>query len=337
MTHHSSAAVARSFPRRTVLIAMAAALASARRSSAQSGVPADFPKRPMTLILPLAPGGPVDVLGRLLAQEFQVRSSQLVSVDNRTGGAGNIGIDAVRRATPDGTTLLVIPAGNLTINPTLMPNLTFDVERDFAPITILATAANLFVASPKLGIKTIPELIVKTKTTKISYGTPGVGSQLHLAMELFKRQAAVEITHVPYRGTPPALNDLLGGHIDLLVSNLPVVLPVIRDGKVVPLAMTTAERSPLTPDIPTLAEAGVPGIDVTSWYGLLAPRATPQPVLDAIYAVTSDVLASPALQQKLDAQGLSVKIEPPDVFAQRIRRETAIWRELITQRNITAN
>ena len=328
---------AKSMRRRTVLIAMAAALASMRRSSAQSGVPADFPKRPMTLILPLAPGGPVDVLGRLLAQEFQLRSAQQVSVDNRTGGAGNIGIDAVRRATPDGTTLLVIPAGNLTINPTLMPNLTFDVERDFAPITILATAANLFVASPKLGVKTIPELIAKTKTTKISYGTPGVGSQLHLAMELFKRQAAVEITHVPYRGTPPALNDLLGGHIDLLVSNLPVVLPVIRDGKIVPLAMTTAERSPLTPDIPTLAEAGVPGIDVTSWYGLLAPRATPKPVLDAIYAVTIDVLASPALQQKLEAQGLSVKIERPDVFSQRIRRETAIWRELITQRNITAN
>jgi tripartite-type tricarboxylate transporter receptor subunit TctC len=142
---------------------------------------------------------------------------------------------------------------------------------------------------------------------------------------------------VPYRGTQPALTDLLGGHIGLLVSNLPVVLPVIKEGRVVPLAMTTAERSPLTPDVPTLAEAGVSGIDVTSWYGLLAPRATPQPVLDAIFAVTSDILKSPALQQKLEAQGLNVKIETPDVFAERIRRETAIWRELIRQRNITAN
>jgi tripartite-type tricarboxylate transporter receptor subunit TctC len=211
------------------------------------------------------------------------------------------------------------------------------VERDFAPITILGTAANLFVVGPSLGIKTIPELIAKARQATMTYGTPGIGSQLHLAMELFKQRTGVEITHVPYRGMPPALADLLGGHIDILVSNLPVVLPVIKDSKVIPLALTTAERSPLAPDIPTLAEAGVPGIDVTSWYGLLAPRATPKPVIDAIFAVTSDILASREVQQKLEAQGLSVSIEPPEVFADRIRRETTTWRELIRQRNITAN
>jgi len=142
---------------------------------------------------------------------------------------------------------------------------------------------------------------------------------------------------VPYRGTPPALTDLLGGHIDLLVSNVPVVLPVIKEGRVVALAMTTAERSPLLPDVPTLAEAGVPGIDVTSWYGLLAPRATPRPVVDAIFALTRDILQSQQVREKLDAQGLAVKIETPDVFADRIRRETAVWRDLIRQRNISAN
>jgi tripartite-type tricarboxylate transporter receptor subunit TctC len=322
--------------RRVALSAVAAALTAPNTLLAQS-VPAQFPQRPMTLILPFAPGGPVDVLGRLLAQEYQSRSGHAASVENRTGGAGNIGIDAVRRSTPDGTTLLVIPAGNLTINPTLMPDVTFDVERDFAPITILATAANVIVAAPKLGVRIIPDLIAKARETSLSYGTPGVGSQLHLAMELFKQKTRVEITHVPYRGTPPALTDLLGGHIDLLVSNLPVVLPVIKEGQVVALAMTTAERSPLLPDVPTLAEAGVAGIDVTSWYGLLAPRATPKAVLDAIFTLTRDILASPSVQQKLDAQGLSVKIEAPDVFAYRIRRETAIWRDLIRQRNISAN
>ena len=260
-----------------------------------------------------------------------------MTVENRTGGAGNIGIDAVRRAPADGTTLLVVPAGNLTINPSLIANLSFDVERDFAPITILGTAANLFVVGPSLGIKTTPELIAKARQTTMTYGTPGIGSQLHLAMELFKQRTGVEITHVPYRGMPPALADLLGGHIDILVSNLPVVLPVIKDSKVIPLALTTAERSPLAPQIPTLAEAGVPGIDVTSWYGLLAPRTTPKPVIDAIFAVTSDILASREVQQKLEAQGLSVSIEPPEVFADRIRRETTTWRELIRQRNITAN
>jgi tripartite-type tricarboxylate transporter receptor subunit TctC len=322
--------------RRGVLSAVAAALTAPNALLAQS-LPAQFPQRPMTLILPFAPGGPVDVLGRLLAQEYQSRSGHAASVENRTGGAGNIGIDAVRRSAPDGTTLLVIPAGNLTINPTLMSDISFDVERDFAPITILATAANVIVAAPKLGVRTIPDLIAKARETSLSYGTPGVGSQLHLAMELFKQKTGVEITHVPYRGTPPALTDLLGGHIDLLVSNLPVVLPVIKEGQVVALAMTTAERSPLLPDVPTLAEAGVAGIDVTSWYGLLAPRATPKPVLDAIFTLTRDILASPSVQQKLDAQGLSVKIEAPDVFADRIRRETAMWRDLIRQRNISAN
>jgi tripartite-type tricarboxylate transporter receptor subunit TctC len=322
--------------RRGVLSAVAAALTAPNTLLAQS-LPAQFPQRAMTLILPFAPGGPVDVLGRLLAQEYQSRSGHAASVENRTGGAGNIGIDAVRRSAPDGTTLLVIPAGNLTINPTLMSDISFDVERDFAPITILATAANVIVAAPKLGVRTIPDLIAKARETSLSYGTPGVGSQLHLAMELFKQKTGVEITHVPYRGTPPALTDLLGGHIDLLVSNLPVVLPVIKEGQVVALAMTTAERSPLLPDVPTLAEAGVAGIDVTSWYGLLAPRATPKAVLDAIFTLTRDILASPSVQQKLDAQGLSVKIETPDVFADRIRRETAMWRDLIRQRNISAN
>jgi tripartite-type tricarboxylate transporter receptor subunit TctC len=291
----------------------------------------------MTVIVPLAAGGPLDMLGRLLAQEYQTRSGQPATVDNRTGGSGNIGIDAVRRAAPDGTTLLVIPAGNLTINPTLMRNLSFDVERDFAPIALLATTPNLLVTSPKSGFNSVAGLIAKSKQAAISYGSPGVGSQLHLAVELVKQKTGVEMTHVPYRGTTPALNDLLGGHIDVLVSNLPVALPVIKSGTVVPLALTTAERSPLVPEVPTLAEAGVPGIDVTSWYGLLAPRATPKPVLDAIFTVTADVLNSKTLQEKLDAQGLAVRIEAPDVFSDRIRRETAVWAEIIRARNISAN
>jgi tripartite-type tricarboxylate transporter receptor subunit TctC len=304
---------------------------------AQPNAPADFPKRPMTLISPLAPGGAVDVLARLLGEEYQARSGHAVTIENRSGGAGNIGIDAVRRATPDGTTLLVVPAGNLTINPTLFPNLPFDVERDFAPITILGTAANLFVAGMTTGITTIAALIEKARQSKLTYGTPGIGSQLHLAMELFKQKAGVEITHVPYRGMPPALTDLLGGHIDILVSNLPVALPLVKERTVLPLALTTAERSPLVPEIPTLAEAGVAGIDVTSWYGLLAPRAVPKPVLDAIFSVTAGLLKTRELQQKLEAQGLGTMVESPDAFADRIRRETAAWRELIRQRNITAN
>lgn len=323
--------------RRTALGLLAsAAVLSALPAHAQTAVPAAFPQRPLTLIVPFSAGGPVDVLGRLLAQEYQTRSGHAAVVENKTGGAGNIGIETVRKAAPDGTTLLLIPAGNLTINPTLMPNLSFNVERDFAPITMLASAPNVIVVSPKLGVTSIKELIAKAKAGRVTYGSPGVGSQLHLAMELLKEKTGVDMVHVPYRGSSQALGDLLGDHIDVLATNLPAVLSAIKGKLIVPLAMTTAERSPLVPEVPTLAEAGVAGIDVTSWYGMLAPKAIPNDVRDALFTVTKDVLTTPALQEKLLTQGLSVMIEPPDVFAARIKRETALWAGVIKSRNITA-
>ncbi len=298
-------------------------------------MPDAFPRRPLTLVVPFSAGGPVDILGRLLAQDYQARSGKPAIVENKAGGAGNIGIEAVQNAAPDGATLLLIPAGNLTINPTLMPDLPFNVERDFAPICLLASAPNIIVVSPQLGVTSVQQLIAKAKTGKLSFGSPGVGSQLHLAMELFKEIAGVDIVHVPYRGSPQALDDLLGGHIDVLVSNLPAVLPAIKAKLVVPLAMTTAERSALVPEVPTLAEAGVEGIDVTSWYGMLAPHGIPLPVRDAIFTVTREILRNPALQQKLLVQGLNVTIEPPDQFAARIARETALWARVIKDRHIS--
>jgi tripartite-type tricarboxylate transporter receptor subunit TctC len=310
------------------------ALASSAAICAEA-LPTAFPQRPITLIVPFSAGGPVDVLGRLLAEQYQARSGSAAIVENKTGGAGNIGIEAVRDATADGTKLLLIPAGNLTINPTLMPNLPFNVERDFEPVSLLASAANILVVSPKLGVTSIQQLIAKAKTAKLSYGTPGVGSQLHLAMELFKEKTGADIQHVPYRGSPQALEDLLGGQIDVLVSNLPSVLSAIQGKLVVPLAMTTAQRNPLLPDVPTLAEAGVEDIDVTSWYGMLAPHGTPIDVRDAIFAVTRDILTTPSMQQKLTAQGLNVNIESPDELAARIQRETALWAGVIKKEHIT--
>jgi tripartite-type tricarboxylate transporter receptor subunit TctC len=309
-------------------------LASSVAISAEA-LPAAFPQRPITLIVPFSAGGPVDVLGRLLAEQYQARSGSAAIVENKTGGAGNIGIEVVRDAAADGTKLLLIPAGNLTINPTLMPNLPFNVERDFEPVSLLASAANILVASPKLGVSSIRQLIEKAKTAKLSYGSPGVGSQLHLAMELFKEKTGADIQHVPYRGSPQALEDLLGGQIDVLASNLPSVLSAIQGKLVVPLAMTTAQRNPLLTDVPTLAEAGVEGIDVTSWYGMLAPHGTPMAVRDAIFAVTRDILTTPSMQQKLSAQGLDVNIESPDELAARIRRETALWAGVIKKEHIT--
>lgn len=229
--------------RRAAFALMAATPIFGARFARADAVPDAFPKRPLTLVVPFSPGGPVDILGRLLAQHYQVRSGRAAIVENKTGGAGNIGIEAVQHAAADGGTLLLIPAGNLTINPTLMPDLPFKVERDFAPVCMLASAPNIIVVAPKLGVTSIQQLIAKAKTTKLSYGSPGVGSQLHLAMELFNETAGVNIVHVPYRGSPQALEDLLGGHIDVLSSNLPSVLPAIKSKLVVPLAMTTAEES----------------------------------------------------------------------------------------------
>lgn len=320
--------------RRGALLLLASA-AAAPAMAAADAVPAAFPHRQMTLVVPFSAGGPVDVLGRLLAQDYQARTGVAAIVENKTGGAGNIGIEFVHKANPDGATLLLIPAGNLTINPTLMPDLTFNVERDFEPVTMLASAPNVFIVSPKLGVSTIAQLIEKAKTKKLSYGSPGVGSQLHLAMELFKEKAGIDILHVPYRGSSQALQDLLGDHIDVLSTNVPAVLSAINAKMVVPLAMTTAQRSRLLPEVPTLAESGIPGIDVTSWYGMLAPKGVPNDVRDAIYTVTRQALEQPSTVDKLAAQGLTVQTEAPADFGARIKRETEMWAKVIKARHIS--
>lgn len=298
---------------------------------------AQMPSRPITLIAPFTPGGPIDVLARVLAQGFLARTGQPAAVDNRAGGAGNIGIDLVRRAAPDGTTLLVIPAGNLTINPTLMRNLPYDVERDFAPVSMMATTPNLIIASPAFAARDLAGLIAaaKARPGDITYASPGVGSQLHLAMELLRARAGIDIQHVPYRGTTQALTDLLAGQVQLLASNLPVALPVVQAGRAHAIAMTTALRSAALPNVPTLAESGFPGMDVTSWYGLLAPKATPPDVVAALAQATEAILRAPATQATLTAQGLDIACEPPEIFAARLRRETTMWAAIIRERGIT--
>ncbi len=310
---------------------LAAGLAGPVAARAQGG----FPTRPVTLIAPFTPGGPVDVLARVLAQGFQGRSGVGAAVDNRTGGGGTIGIDLVRRAAPDGSTMLVIPAGNLTISPTLVRNLSYEPERDFAPVSMMASAPNLIVAAASSPHRTPAEMIKAARGRSLTYGSPGVGSQLHLVMELLRSKASAEFEHVPYRGTTQALTDLLGGRIALLASNLPVVLPGIREGRLRAIAVTTAARVAELPEVPTLAESGFPDIDVTSWYGLLVPRATPAPIVRAIAETTEAVLRAPEMARTLSAQGLDVVCEGPEPFAARLRRETAMWAEVIRARNIT--
>jgi tripartite-type tricarboxylate transporter receptor subunit TctC len=258
----------------SISLLFAAVTAVALPAHAQSDAQKQLSSERFTIVSPFPPGGPVDTLARVLSDGLAKRYSQAAVVENLVGAAGNIGIDKVKRAKGDGHTLLVVPAGNLTINPTLMPNFPFDIEKDFVPVTMLAKAPNVLVAAPSSGIKSAKELVAmaKAKPNTLSYASPGVGSGLHLAGELFKQQAGIDLLHVPYKGTAPALNDVLGGSVPLMFSNLPATMPFIKNGKLIALGVTEAKRSEAAPDIPTLAEQGIQGVTVTSWYGLLAPK-----------------------------------------------------------------
>ncbi|MDR3453276.1 MAG: tripartite tricarboxylate transporter substrate binding protein [Rhodoferax sp.] len=316
------------------LLVLAAGTPVYAQSEAQKQLSSDR----FTIVSPFPPGGPVDTLARVLSEGLSKRYGQAAVVENLAGAAGNIGIDKVKRARDDGHTLLVVPAGNLTINPTLMPNFPFNIEKDFVPVTMLAKAPNVLVASTASGIKNAKELmaLAKAKPNTLSYASPGVGSGLHLAGELFKQQAGVDLLHVPYNGTAPALNDVLGGVVPLMFSSLPSALPFIKSGKLVALGITDTKRSSIAPEIPTLAEQDIKGVTVTSWYGLLAPAGTPPAVAEQLAKDAAELLAKPDVRERLKSQGLTDATMKPAEFAAAIRDETAMWAKIIKVRNIVA-
>jgi tripartite-type tricarboxylate transporter receptor subunit TctC len=324
----------------SVLLATLAAFAVAAPVHAQQKTDAQkqLSSERFTIISPFPPGGPVDTLARILSDGLAKRYGQAAVVDNQVGAAGNIGMEKVKRAKGDGHTLLVIPAGNVTINPTLMPAFPFNMEKDFVPITMLAKAPNVLVASPASGIKTAKELVAQAKArpNTLSYASPGVGSGLHLAGELFKQQAGIDMLHVPYKGTAPALNDVLGGSVPLMFSNLPATLPFLKQGKLVAIGITEARRSAAAPDIPTLAEQGIQGVSVTSWYGLMAPKGTPPAVVEQLAKDAAEMLAQPDVRERLKLQGMTDSAMKPAEFASYIRDETAVWARIIKARNIVA-
>ncbi|HEX2547146.1 MAG TPA: tripartite tricarboxylate transporter substrate binding protein [Ramlibacter sp.] len=294
--------------------------------------------RPFTLVAPFPPGGPVDTLARMLADGLAAQYKQTAVVENKPGAAGNIGIDQVKRSAPSGHTLLVIPAGNLTINPTLMPAARLDILGDFAPVSSLARATNVVAVNPNVPAKTIAELVAlaKAKPNSVAYATPGVGSQLHLAGELMGQQAGADFLHVAYKGSGPGLNDVLGGTLPMIIGNLPVLLPHIQSGKLRPLAVTDATRDPAIPQVPTLAEAGIPGIAVTSWYGVLAPKGTPPAVVEQLSKDFARILNTPDNKARLQNQGLQTWLVPTASFGDLIRKETATWAPIIRSRKIEA-
>ncbi len=288
------------------------------------------------IVSPFPPGGPVDGLARILATGLTEKYKQPAIVENLAGAAGNIGMEKVKRAAPDGRTLLVIPAGNLTINPTLMSNFPFNISQDFVPVTMLAKAPNVLVANAAVPVSNVKELIAlaKAKPGTLSFASPGVGSGLHLAGELFNAQTGTDLLHIPYKGTPPAINDLLGGAVPLMFSNLPTVLVHIQSGKLKAIGITDSVRSDSAPNIPTLAEQGVSGVVVTSWYALLAPRGTPPAVASQLAKDAAEILNRPAIREQLKGQALTVWTMQPDELRAHMTAETASWARIIKAKNI---
>ena len=298
-----------------------------------------FPSKALTIVVPFSAGGTTDILARVVGQFMSKDLGQPVVIDNRPGAGGNIGAQMVARAAPDGYTLLMGTVGTHAINQSLYKKLAFDPIKDFAPVTRVALVPNLLVAHPSQPFKTVKELVAYAKANpgKVTFASSGSGSSIHLSGEMFQQLAGVEMQHVPYKGSAPALTDLLGGQTAIMFDNMPSVIGHVRAGKLRPIAVTTPTRSPALPDVPTIAESGVPGYSATSWSGILAPAATPAPVIAKLNASILKALADPEVKKKLAEQGAEPHGEKPEQFAEFIRSETAKWGQTVKVSGATAD
>jgi tripartite-type tricarboxylate transporter receptor subunit TctC len=277
------------------------------------------------VVVPFAAGGPVDLLARLVSADMQTRLNTEMVIENRGGGGGVIATEQVARAAPDGRTLLFASSGSHIISAALRAGqLNYDAVKSFAPIAFVGQVPMLVIVSPDYPAKTLAELIAKAKTDRLSYGSAGAGSTMHIIGELINAEAGIKTTHVPYKGVAPALNDLLGGHIQLLSADLPVLEPLVKSGKVRALALFATERSPLLPDLPTSAELGYPRMLMNNWYGMLAPAGTPANVQATLEKAMLDAMKSPLVSQRLAAGGVVGGTDGKG-FAERLTKDAAYW------------
>ena len=298
-------------------------------SSAGHGWAQDYPSKPVRIMVSTAPGGMADTLGRLLASHLTQAMGQQFYVENR-GGAGNIiGIDVVAKSPPDGYTLLVC-AGTITINHIMYKKLPYDVLRDLAPITQLVSLPNVLVVHPSQPFKTLAEFIAaaKQKPGQLNYASAGVGSNLHLSMELLKAMTGIDVVHVPYKGVGPAMSDLLGGHVASMVSNIASAKPHIDTGKLRPLGVTSRARAAALPDVPSMAEAGVKGYEVLNWFGMFAPAGTPAPIITRMHAEAKALLTTAEMKQRLAGEGAEPINSAPSDFTAFVKSEMQQWSEV---------
>jgi tripartite-type tricarboxylate transporter receptor subunit TctC len=290
-----------------------------------------YPSRPIRLVVPFPAAGTTDLLARAMAQKLSEALGQQVVVDNHPGAGGNIGSDIVAKAAPDGYTLLMGTVGTHAINVSLYAKMPYDAVKDFVPIVLVAGVPNVLVVNPALPVKTVADLIklAKDKPGAINFASSGNGTSIHLSGELFKSLTGVQMTHVPYKGSAPALTDLIGGQVQIMFDNLPSALPHIKAGKLRAIAVTSTKRAPALPDLPTIAESGVPGFEASSWFGVLAPAGTPREVVLRINAEANKALQAGDMKEKLLGQGAEAVGNSPEFFADYIKSETVKWAKVV--------
>jgi tripartite-type tricarboxylate transporter receptor subunit TctC len=320
--------------RRSVCAALAfSPLAFAASTKALGAEP--YPTQTIKIIVALPPGGIGDLVARAFAAKLS-EAGRMAVVENRTGGGGLIGADAVAKSPPDGYTLYIGFHATQSILPQLMPRMPYDAAKDFAPIIFLATAPNVLIVHPSVPAKTVGELIeyARANPGKLNAGTPGVGSSDHLAAEQFRQMHGIDIVHVHYRGAAPAMQDLVAGHIQLMFGILPLAQPQVSAGTVRPLAVMSTKRQSAIPEVPTMAEAGAPGIEGGPWFGLMAPAGTPRPIIDWLNAEATKAFISGDLKARLETQGLTLPLGSPEDFARHIAAETIRWGQVIRKGDI---
>jgi tripartite-type tricarboxylate transporter receptor subunit TctC len=311
-----------SLPMRIAACLAAAVLATAAH--------AQYPSRPVKMIVPFPPAGATDIVGRIVAQKLEEKFGRPVVVDNKPGAGGSIGSDLAAKSAPDGHTLLMATSSTHSVGPSLQ-KLPYDPVKDFAPIVHVANIPNVLVVSPSLGVSSVKELVAlaKSKPGQLNFASSGVGSIVHLNGEFFKMIGGVDLQHVPYKGTALAIPDVANGNVAMLFDSLASVMPHVRSGKVKPLAINAGKRSPLIPDVPTLAEAGMPQFDRYTWFGLFAPAGTPAEIIAKVQAETVAALRTPDLLKRFADVGAEPVGSTPAEFVERIRSDTARWAEVI--------
>ena len=290
-----------------------------------------FPSRPLRLIVPFPPGGGTDIIARMVSQRLNDAFGMQVVVDNRGGASGIIGTELAVKANPDGHTLLIGSVSTICINASLYKKLPFDTVKDLAPVSLVASTPSMLVVGTSIAAKSVKELIAlaKSKPGQLHFASAGSGSSAHLGGELLKQAAGIDIQHVPYKGTGPAVTDLVSGQVAIFISNMPSVLPMVKANRLRALAVTSLQRSALVPDLPTVAESGIPGFEVIVWYGVLAPAATPKPIISRVNQEVRKMSGMQDVKERLSVQGAEAVSSTPEEFAKRIRDDLMKWGKIV--------